>query len=446
MNLVVRPTLLLLAVICAAAAVGQADAATRVALVAGAGQGGVENMIDMATALLSQDADLVLLDRAEVGRVLREHELSLAGLVGAEQAVKAGQLLQADLFAVLEGTLTNETESSASGRATLQRSRSEIGNPANELPGSISLGLVVFDAKTGARYADAALLASNTVSAASATAAAVRAAVAKYHRKPEDLRTLGLLAVRNADLPRQFDSLCDTVGLLLERELTASSGIAVLERRRLEQVTKERSVAPDAEGNRLLSSLRMIELDISQDGAGLRGALALTGADGVRTNAVTASVPTRDAAALAHLLADKTEQFLNAPTDGLPANRAAEAARFHREYVMLLQHRDLVAAVHPLDAAIALAPEHTSWQLELALLLPPAALDCIGTGFAYLPQPASGASVCGNAGSLPGVGPARRGPAAGPFARGGELAPRRTSRFPKCSPTPATSAGCTNFG
>jgi hypothetical protein len=41
--------------------------------------------------------------------------------------------------------------------------------------------------------------------------------------------------------------LCPLVGLLLERELTASLGIAVLERRRLEQVKQERSVTPDAE-------------------------------------------------------------------------------------------------------------------------------------------------------------------------------------------------------
>ena len=348
--------LLLLAMICAAAAIGNADAATRLALVGGEGNGGIENVLDIATALLGKDADLQLLDRAEVGRVLREHELSLAGLVDAVHAVKTGQLLQADLFAVLEGSLTNETA------------------------GATSLGLVVFDAKTGSRYADSALLASNTASAAAATAEAVRAAAAKYHRKPEDLHTLGLLTVRNADLPRQFDGLCDTVGLLLERELTASPGIAVLERRRLEQVTRERSVAPDAQENRLLSSLRMIELDIGQDGAGLRGALALVGADGARTKAVSASVPARDAAALAHLLADKTERFLNAPSDRLPPNRAAEAARFHREYLLLLQHRDYVAAVHPLDAAIALAPEQTSWQPEMALLLPLAAIELIDPG------------------------------------------------------------------
>jgi len=201
---------LLLIIVFGVFTMGNADAATRIALVGSGGNDGIGKVLDLATALLGKDTDLQLLDRAEVDRVLREQKFSLAGMVRAEDAVKAGQLLHVDLFAVLEGALTNEVEASP------------------------SLGLVVFDAKSGVRYADSALLASNTVSAASALAAAVRAAVVKSHLTSQDLHTIGLLSVRNADLPRQFDSICDSVGLLLERELTASPGIAVLERRRLE--------------------------------------------------------------------------------------------------------------------------------------------------------------------------------------------------------------------
>ena len=340
--------LLLLALISVAATIGKTHAAMRIALV-GAGNG-VENVLDAATALLSKDTDLQFLDRSEVGRVLREQEISLAGLARAEHAVKAGELLHADLFAVLEGAVTNQADASP------------------------LFGLVVFDAKNGVRYADSAFVASNAVSAASATAVAIRAAVTKARRNPLDLHTVGLLRVRNADLPRQFDSLCDSVGLLLERELTASPGIAVLERRRLEQVSKERSLPTDAEGNHLPASLRMIELDIGWDGDGLRGTLALIGADGTRTNGITASVPTRNPATLAHLLAEKIERFLKAPKDGLAPDRKAEAARFHREYLMLLQHGDCLGALHALDAAWAMAPEEESWQRELVELLPGAAM------------------------------------------------------------------------
>src|SRR6266516_2940165 len=192
--------LLLLALISAVALIGKTQATTRIALV-GAGNG-VENVLDAATALLSKDTDLELLDRAEVGRVLREQEISLAGLVRAEHAVKAGQLLHADLFAVLEGATA----------------------------GPPSFGLVVFDAINGVRYADSALVASNALSAASATAVAIQAAVAKAHRNPQDLHTVGLLRVRNADLPRQFDSLCDSVGLTGEYKRLASFRLCSLTR------------------------------------------------------------------------------------------------------------------------------------------------------------------------------------------------------------------------
>jgi hypothetical protein len=202
----------------------------------------------------------------------------------------------------------------------------------------------------------------------------------KAHRNPQDLHTIGLLRVRNADLPRQFDSLCDSVGLLLERELTASPGIAVLERRRLEHLNRERSLPTAAEGNRLLSSLQIIELDIGQDGPGLRGKLALVGADGARTAEIIASVPIRNPATLAHLLADKIERFLKAPVDGISRHREAEAARFHREYLLLLQHGDYDGAVHSLDAAMALAPEEESWQREMVLLLPSAAIEILDPG------------------------------------------------------------------
>ena len=197
---------------------------------------------------------------------------------------------------------------------------------------------------------------------------------------PQDLHTIGVLSVRNADLPRQFDSLCDSVGLLLERELTASPGIAVLERRRLEQVNKERSLAPRTEGNRLLSSLQVMQLDIGQDGAGLRATLMLVQADTPRTNVVTAASPSRNPAALAHLLVEKTERLLKLAPNGAPTAREAEAARFHREYLLLFQHRDYYPAVHALEAALALDLRQADWQRKMTLLLFDTAIEALDPG------------------------------------------------------------------
>src|SRR5438874_1947161 len=107
---------------------------------------------------------------------------------------------------------------------------------------------------------------------------------------------------------------------------------------------------------------------------------ALVGADGTRTNGIIASIPTRNPASLAHLLADKTERFLKVPVAGSARDRETEAARFHREYLLLLHHGDSIGAVHALDAAMALAPDEEPWQREMVLLLPNAAVEILDPG------------------------------------------------------------------
>src|SRR5439155_1550727 len=109
-------------------------------------------------------------ERAEIDRVLREHELSLGnGVADAERAVKAGRLLRLDLFTVLDG-----------------------GGSQN------AFGMVVFDAQTGVRYTDSALMASNVVSAAREVASVIEQAAEKFRQRAGDLRTVGVLSVRNA--------------------------------------------------------------------------------------------------------------------------------------------------------------------------------------------------------------------------------------------------------
>jgi hypothetical protein len=296
-----------------------------------------------------------MLERGEIARVLQEQQISLAGVVGANEAVKAGQLLHADLFAVVEGT---------------------PGNDRGENP---PLGLVVFDARTGVRYADAELAESNTLAAASAVAAGLRAAVAKSRQPASQLHTVCLLLVRNADLPAEYNRLCDSVGPLLERELTALPDLAVLERGRLAQVNEERKLAP--EENQLLSSLQMIELDVSRDGEGLRGTIGVTGADGTRTNGITAAVPARDPAALARALAKAVSGLLASRTGVIgPGDRLAEARRFHREMDALQKQQDYLGALRAMEAAYALAPDEPGYRLDMVRCLCDGATEYLAAG------------------------------------------------------------------
>src|SRR5437773_5769995 len=81
---------------------GSVPAATRLALVANQRGDALRAVLDLAGAELSADKDLELLERSAIERVLAEHELSLSGLVDANQVVAAGKLLSVGLFAVVE--------------------------------------------------------------------------------------------------------------------------------------------------------------------------------------------------------------------------------------------------------------------------------------------------------------------------------------------------------
>jgi len=342
---------LLLMVACFLLWMPRAVAAHRVAIVGTDSGAEIVKLLDLAITEFSHSKTIEVLERAQIEQVLREQEVSLGnGVADAERAVKAGRLLRADLFAVLEG-----------------------GGPQQPF------GVVVFDGQTGVRYVDTALVASNAVSAAREVASVVELAAQKLQRRSTDLRTVGVLSVRNADLPRSFDSVCETIGRLLERELVASPGVAVLERRRLEQINRERGVVNGA-GEALLPSMRLLEMEMTRDGQGLRANAALSGLDGKGTVRTNVSVPTMDAAGLSRQLTRAVLQLLNTRAAAVEFDRSAEARRFGREAELLTAHRDYAPALRALEAAYALNPVDTNLQFSLVRLLPAAAIEYIDPG------------------------------------------------------------------
>src|ERR1017187_4451476 len=84
-------------------------AATTVALVSTCGGQAGQDVLALAETALSAEADIVLVERREVERVLREQELMHCGLSEAGQAVAAGRLLGVQVFASL-GTVPDGKE------------------------------------------------------------------------------------------------------------------------------------------------------------------------------------------------------------------------------------------------------------------------------------------------------------------------------------------------
>ena len=319
------------------------EGATRVALVSAGGRDAAADVLILAESRLGKVPAVTLLDRREVERVLQEQKFSLSGLGDSSQAITAGIILRVDVFAVLETSPQEKT----------------------------ALGLVAFDALSGVRLQDVTLSERDAEDTAQKIADAVEAACAKRNRRPNTLQTICLLSVRNADLPRAMDSRCQAFAALLERSLTRSDGLAVLERNRLKHVNKDRSLPTAVQAGDLAASVLIIDLEVGhgQEGKGLRATAFLNDSAGKRLLESHAAVPNEDIQALASSLLTELLKSLKATAMPATGNRAAEARRFHHESRVLEERQDVGAALAAAESAYALEPASCVCAGQLAKTL-----------------------------------------------------------------------------
>lgn len=313
------------------------DATLRLALITSEKSDAVRNVLTLAEAKLGEMPHIKLVERQAIEKVLAEQKLSVSGVVAPDQALTIGKLLSVDVFAVLEAGI--ETKEAA--------------------------GLVILDARTGVRLWDAALPAGDVDQTVTATVNAVRTALRKRNDKT---RSICLMTVRNADLPRDLDGFCDSVGLLLERRLAASSDLAVLERRRLEQVNRERDLPADSPLRKLLASVVTVELDIgaAPEKKGLRATILLSDGAGKSLGKVTAQVDKRDAMALAQEAFKELAKAVNANATTAVGDRKFESWRFLREANFYLEHNEHAYSLRAAESAAALQPDDPFLRAVLA--------------------------------------------------------------------------------
>ena len=306
--------------------------ATRVALVASGNCTGASlDAMSVAEARVASSKGIKLLDRQSIDKTLQEHQLTLAGLVDTDLAIKAGKILTTDLLAVLEG-------SSGEG-------------------GGKPLGIVIFDARTGVRLCDETLAAETTDRWAADIAATVEAAVDKYRAPPRAIITLSVVGVRNVDLPAERDAFCEAVARLLERELIRSSGMAILERQHLEQVLRERAVSPEAPANALLASTQTVHLEISRyKQSGIAATAILTDPAG-QTSRVAATDEKGMVTTVVRNLSTEILKTLKAkPPQGQP-NLMVDAERMVVEARSEYRNDHFDRAAVCAEAALAIYPE-----------------------------------------------------------------------------------------
>jgi hypothetical protein len=326
----------------------------RVALVGVADDEAARNVLPMTEALLSREASVVLVERAEIERVLQEQQLSRGALSDSRQAVVLGKLLGAEVFAVFENSPADQGAS----------------------------GLVVFDAGTGIKLSDSEIGGGSAVKQASDFRAAVLAACAKHRRQTSERRTVSVAAVRNADLPRELDGVCNAIARLLQRRLLESADVTLLEREQLEQINRERALPTSGPASELLAALTLLELEFARTSGdfGINVALLLSDARGAALGKTTIAGSRTNIAELVDQLADSVTRILAVASVDHKLDGAREASRFQREAQFLMNHGYIKRGVEAAEAAYALAPDNEFCQQQLASFLVHAAHNLLQPG------------------------------------------------------------------
>jgi hypothetical protein len=307
-------------------------AGTRVALLGGQGADEAGGVLTLAEAELSGERDILLVDRSQIERLLSEAERSLSGLADGDTAIRVGQILGADVLAVVE----------------------------SEPQSRHALGLLVFETASGMHLWDASLAEANPRQAARQIVEGVQQAARKRSRQAGPRCSICLASVRNADLPPAANAFCDAVGRLLERTLTRSPEIVVLERRRLELIRREIAIGHLGQGTSEqdpLSSLAMVDVDIRRaQGSAMLATVSVHDHAGKLLGRATAKAETMDAVDLAEALSKPLAEVLRATPVIVRIDPRAEAARFVREALWLCRHRQWDGALTAAEVALTLAP------------------------------------------------------------------------------------------
>ncbi|MCX7425075.1 MAG: hypothetical protein NTW96_05530 [Planctomycetia bacterium] len=319
---------------CFLAACSPLQAATRVALIGSRGHQAAQQCLALAEVELSGGGgDIAMVERGEIAKLLAEEELSLSGIVDAADAIRVGKLLSADVLAVVE----------------------------TDPQSSHVLGILAFETASGMHLCDRALTEGDPEQAGRQIAEAVRLAVRKRTLGPDARRTFCLVSVRNADLPLSANPLCDGVGRLVERVLTNSPDVVVLERKRFELIKREAALGQldqETAETKLLAAVLTAEIEIRRgDGEEVWAGATITTAEGKPLGTVRAKADYKDPLLLAEGLGPQLAATMKAtPAAGI-TNRRQEAGRFAREALFWRRHRQIPQAMTSLEAALAIDPQ-----------------------------------------------------------------------------------------
>ncbi len=310
----------------------------KVALIGDQTTESTQSIIDLTTAELASRG-VSLLERTEIEGLLKEQGY---GTVAAtrEDALQLGRLLEADLLAIITAATADDTWSG---------------------------DVVVFDARTGLRLSDVEHVSHGPEAIVSAMADAVQLGCTKHATRGGELLTIGIVPVRLSGATSRLHSRVDVITRSLERRLTQSPAVAVLERKRLGSVVAEQHLGlfGDSTGKdrSMAGATHLLEIECSA----LRSTNALyeltywltePGKERVRLESIdfgptelTTVIDRVVTGVLAHV---ESPALAEKPPSARVLHQDIEAARFAQEAEVLLSQRRFADAFEMASAAFVL--------------------------------------------------------------------------------------------
>ena len=340
----IRAGYLLPLLILALASTGERSYAenVRLAILPGEGERAPgEEVIAQLEVALTQEKDVTLLERAKVRKILREQNLSAAGLTDPATAIRVGTLLSVEMFLFIE-----KIPKSAPTACRIQ----------------------IIETKTGIALASTLDEAQHIADTPADLMQTVRLALAKQRVPMENRHYVGILGVRNEEPGRFLDGLVQAVNALLPVHLAQSQNIVLLDREHLDRLRQEESLAGALLD--LRNSAVLVEGGVRRaaDRTGINLTLNITPMVGGPVSISELTIPEKDAPTVTRRVAHAIADFLHAPAVEKSSDSKREADAFDREAILRLLAHDYDGARRAAEAALALEPTHER-KLQLAKIL-----------------------------------------------------------------------------
>jgi hypothetical protein len=334
--------LLLTPLACVEPSVADDASVPRVALVWVRSSESAHRCLDLVTAHLSADSKMHLVERTEIEKVLAERRLVVT-LGDSEWTLRATKLWGAQFIAVLEMN-ANDSE---------------------------PMAFTVFEASTTRRLVDMTL-SPQVDEAAQQCAAGTRLALT--HAADPAMGTLCVLSVRNVDLPATLDPLVDGLAALWERRLLGTGAITLLERKRLDQLNRERQISGQSAIDSVRKAILLADVQLSRAAEPGHAVMSihLTDADGKALAVLKQAFDLARPGEVVQPLLDQAMAVIgSAPREPVLFDAGREALRFYAEAQRAVigpnpdrgtPYAEAAYALEPIDCHLKMIAATLNWS------------------------------------------------------------------------------------